>query len=135
FFRQVPGLERSLTQSGIHLFKLWFTVSKERQAKRFESRKEDPLRSWKLSPMDTEAMNRYDEYSRARDVMLFHTDTPEAPWTVVNSNEKKRARLESIRHVVWTLDYEGKDPEVAHEPDRHVVRPAREVTRALPSEI
>jgi polyphosphate kinase 2 len=135
FFRQVPGLERSLTQSGIHLFKLWFAVSKERQEKRFESREQDPLRSWKMSPMDVESMKRYDEYSRARDVMLFHTDTPEAPWTVVNSNEKKRARLEAIRHVVWSLDYHGKDPQVAHEPDRNVVRPAREVTRALPTEI
>jgi polyphosphate kinase 2 len=135
FFRQVPGLERSLVQSGIHLFKLWFTVSRERQAERFESRKEDPLRSWKLSPMDEEAVRHYDDYSKARDVMLFHTDTPEAPWTVINSNEKKRARLEAMRHVVWSLDYANKDPNVACEPDRHVVRPAREVTPALPSEI
>jgi polyphosphate kinase 2 len=134
FFRQVPGFERSLVESGIHLFKLWFTVSAKRQQQRFDSRAKDPLRSWKLSPMDKEAVSRFDDYSRARDAMLFHTDTPAAPWTVVNSNEKKRARLESIRHVLWSIDYAGKDTKVAHEPDPKVLRPAREVTEALPPE-
>ena len=134
FFRQVPGFERSLVESGIHLFKLWFTVSAQRQQDRFESRAKDPLRSWKLSPMDKEAVARFEEYSRARDAMLFHTDSPPAPWMVVNSNEKKRARLESIRHVLSKLDYEDKDPDVARDPDHKVVRPAAEVTAALPPE-
>ncbi|HKY15332.1 MAG TPA: polyphosphate kinase 2 [Microthrixaceae bacterium] len=132
FFRQVPEFERSLVESGIHLFKLWFTVGREEQARRFEDRRRDPLRSWKLSPMDAEAMNRFDEYSSARDTMLFHTDTTEAPWTVINSNEKRRSRLESMRHVLSNLDYEHKDPEIAHDPDPRVVRPAGVVTPPLP---
>ncbi|MGE3619742.1 MAG: polyphosphate kinase 2 [Acidimicrobiia bacterium] len=127
FFRQAPGFERSLVQSGIHLFKLWFTVSRREQRKRFEDRREDPLRQWKLSPIDEAALGLYDEYGRARDAMLFYTDHADAPWTIVNSNEKKRARLESMRHVLSSLDYEHKDDDVAHAPDPRVVRPASTV--------
>lgn len=127
FFEQVPDFERSLIQSGIHLFKLWFTVSAAEQKRRFSARSEDPLKQWKLSPMDQEAITRYDEYGRARDAMLIGTNHLEAPWTVINSNEKKRARLESMRHVLHHLDYDGKDHEIAHAPDPNVVRSASDV--------
>ncbi len=127
FFRQAPGFERSLIQSGIHVFKLWFTVSAEEQQQRFESRSKDPLKQWKLSPMDVEAVNRYAEYGRARDAMLAGTDHADAPWTIVNSNEKKRARLESIRHVLSLLDYHHKDRDLARPADPRVVQPASAV--------
>ena len=127
FFRQAPGFERSIVESGTHLFKLWFTVSHSNQLARFEARKDDPLRQWKYSPVDEASLGKWDEYTRARDAMLIHTDSPVAPWTVVNSNEKKRARLEAIRHVVHTLDYDHKDPEVARAPDPRVVQPASKV--------
>ena len=91
FFEQLPGFERSLVQSGIHLFKLWFTVSAAEQRRRFEARTDDPLKQWKLSPMDQEAIKRYDEYGRARDAMLIGTNHLDAPWTVINSNEQKQA--------------------------------------------
>ena len=100
FFRQAPGFERSIVESGTHLFKFWFTVSRQNQLDRFERRKTDPLRQWKFSPVDEASLGKWDEYTKARDAMLIHTDSPAAPWIVVNSNEKKRARLESIRHVV-----------------------------------
>jgi polyphosphate kinase len=130
FMRQVPGFERALVESGIHLFKFWFTVSRENQAKRFDARRADPLRQWKLSPIDAAAQSRWDEYTRARDAMLLQTDSDTAPWTVVNSNEKKRARLESIRHVVHALDYDHKDPAVARPADPMVVQRARDVLEA-----
>ncbi len=127
FFRQAPGFERSVVESGTHLFKFWFTVSRTNQLARFEARKEDPLRQWKYSPVDEASLEKWDEYTRARDAMLIHTDSPVAPWIVINSNEKKRARLESIRHVVRSIDYEHKDPDVARAPDPRVVQPASEV--------
>jgi polyphosphate kinase 2 len=127
FFRQAPGFERSITESGTHLFKFWFTVSRENQLGRFERRKTDPLRQWKFSPVDEASLGKWDEYTKARDAMLIHTDSPAAPWIVVNSNEKKRARLESIRHVVSTLDYEHKDTDVARGADPMVVQPAARV--------
>ena len=130
FFRQAPGFERSLVQSGIHVFKLWFTVSQKEQRKRFESRKNDPLRQWKLSPMDLEALDKYEAYGEARDAMLFYTDHLDAPWTVINSNEKKRARLEAIRHVLSRVDYDHKDHDVVHDADPAVVQPARVVMQS-----
>jgi polyphosphate kinase 2 len=127
FFRQAPGFERSIVESGTHLFKFWFTVSRQTQLGRFERRKTDPLRQWKFSPVDEASLGKWDEYTKARDAMLIHTDSPAAPWIVVNSNEKKRARLESIRHVVSTLDYEHKDRDVARGADPMVVQPAADV--------
>jgi polyphosphate kinase 2 len=132
FFRQVSGFERSLVESGIRLFKLWFTVSRENQAKRLEARREDPLRQWKLSPMDEAAQTKWDDYSRARDAVLIHTDSDIAPWTVINSNEKKRARLESIRNVVHQLHYDHKDHDVAREPDPYVVQRAVDIIEVGP---
>jgi polyphosphate kinase 2 len=131
FFRQVPGFERGLVESGIALHKLWFTVSSDEQRKRIERRRKDPLKQWKLSPMDDEAMRRFTDYSQARDRMLLGTDHPHAPWTIINSNEKKRARLESIRHVLAATDYADKDSTVAHAPDPMVVRPAAEAVRPI----
>ncbi|MET0908960.1 MAG: polyphosphate kinase 2 [Ilumatobacteraceae bacterium] len=127
FFHQAPGFERSLTESGMHLFKIWFTVSAKEQEKRFEARQSDPLKQWKISPMDAEAVKRYREYGEARDAMLAGTDHADAPWTIVNSNEKKRARLESIRHVLSSLDYDHKDGDVARPADPYVVQPAAAV--------
>ena len=124
FMRQAPDFERSLVHSGIDLFKLWFTVAEEEQQRRFEARRDDPLRRWKLSPIDEASLARFRDDTDARDAMFFSTDTPEAPWTVVNSNEKKRARLEAVRHVLHTLDDDHKDDDVAHRPDPHVVQPA-----------
>jgi polyphosphate kinase len=127
FMRQAPGFERSLVNSGTHLFKLWFTVSEDEQHQRFAARRSDPLRRWKLSPIDEASLGRFHDYTEARNAMFFYTDTPEAPWTVVNSNEKRRARLESIRAVLHTLDYGHKDDAVAHRPDPLVVRRAAEL--------
>jgi polyphosphate kinase len=124
FMRQAPGFERSLVNSGIHLFKLWFTVSEDEQQRRFEARRSDPLRRWKLSPIDEASLGKFAAYTEARNAMFFYTDTAEAPWTVINSNEKRRARVESIRTVLHTLAYDHKDESVAHEPDPLVVRPA-----------
>ncbi len=124
FLRQAPELERNLVDAGLRLFKLWFTVSRTEQARRFEQRRSDPLKTWKLSPIDEAALARFDDYSAARDAMLIATDSAAAPWTVVNSNDKRRARLESIRHVLHAFDYEGRDDAVARVADRRVVQPA-----------
>jgi polyphosphate kinase 2 len=124
FFEQVPAFERQLVDSGIRLFKLWFTVSQAEQYRRFEDRKSDPLKQWKLSPNDEASIKRFAEYGSARDDMLRRTDLPEAPWTVVNSNVKRRARLESIRHVLHELPYHSKDESVVRAPDARVVQPA-----------
>jgi polyphosphate kinase 2 len=124
FMRQAPSFERSLVNSGIHLFKLWFSVSEDEQRRRFATRRQDPLRRWKLSPIDEASLGRFHDYTEARNAMFFYTDTPEAPWTVVNSNDKRRARLEAIRAVLHTLEYDHKDTEEAHAPDPRVVRPA-----------
>jgi polyphosphate kinase 2 len=127
FLRQVPELERSLVESGLRLFKLWFTVSRDEQRRRFDSRRDDPLKTWKLSPIDEAALGHFDDYSAARDAMLVATDSAAAPWTIVNSNEKRRARLEAIRHVLGAFEYPHRDESVVHAPDPRVVQPARAV--------
>ena len=132
FLRQAPELERSLVDAGIHLVKFWFTVSREEQARRFDGRRTDPLKVWKLSPMDEAALGLFDEYSGARDAMLVATDSVAAPWTVINSNDKRRARLESIRHLLSQFDYEHRDHAVAHPPDPRVVRPAAQLLGGTP---
>ncbi len=124
FFFEAPTLEQSLQRSGVRLFKLWFAVDQAVQVRRFEDRRSDPLRRWKLSPIDDAAIGKFDEYTAARSEMLRRTDTVACPWTVVNSNEKRRSRIESIRHVVAALEYEHKDLEVAHAADPMVIRPA-----------
>ncbi len=127
FLRQAPEFEEWLVDDGIRLFKLWLAINKGEQKRRLEARKDDPLKTWKLSPMDAEATQRFDAYTQARQAMFAATDTTVAPWTVVNSNNKKRARLNAIRHVLSALPYEGKDTSVVQAPDPTIVAPAREV--------
>jgi hypothetical protein len=114
---QAPDLERMLVQSGLHLVKFWFSVSRAEQLTRFLIRQIDPVRRWKLSPMDLASLDRWDDYTQAKEAMFAATDTPAVPWTVVKSNDKKRARLAAMRHVLDQFDYPGKDPAVATDPD------------------
>ncbi|MDD2059356.1 polyphosphate kinase 2 [Pseudomonas sp. GD03860] len=127
FMRQAPDLERMLCNSGILLFKYWFSVNREEQLRRFISRRDDPLKHWKLSPIDIKSLDKWDEYTAAKEAMFFHTDTADAPWTVVKSDDKKRARINCIRHFLHSLDYPGKDPRVAHHPDPLLVDRASRV--------
>ncbi|WP_079455548.1 polyphosphate kinase 2 [Pseudomonas aeruginosa] len=127
FMRQAPELERMLTNSGILLFKYWFSVSREEQLRRFISRRDDPLKHWKLSPIDIKSLDKWDDYTAAKQAMFFHTDTADAPWTVIKSDDKKRARLNCIRHFLHSLDYPDKDRRIAHEPDPLLVGPASRV--------
>src|SRR5215472_4089446 len=106
FLNQCPIFERLLVDDGIRLVKYWFSVSDEEQERRFRSRLEDPLRSWKLSPIDLEARTRWVEYSRAKDEMFVHTDIPESPWYVVEGDDKRRARLNCISHLLSLVPYE-----------------------------
>jgi polyphosphate kinase 2 len=105
FLHQCPIFERLLTEEGILLRKYWFSVSDEEQQLRFRSRLEDPMRQWKLSPMDLESVTRWEDYSRAKDEMFVHTDIPEAPWNVVDSDDKRRARINMIAHLLSTIPY------------------------------
>ncbi|CAN5790056.1 polyphosphate kinase 2 [soil metagenome] len=127
FMRQTPGLERSLIESGTHLVKLWFVVNREEQRKRIVARKSDPLKHWKLSPLDEMAIAMWDEYTEARRLMFYYTDTAHAPWTIVLSNDKRRARIGAIQHVLSCIDYDNKDPAVAGAPDPLIVGPADEM--------
>jgi polyphosphate kinase 2 len=124
FMRQAPDFERMLVRSGISLVKMWFSVSRKEQQTRFVIRQVDPVRQWKLSPMDIKSLDKWDEYTEAKEAMFFYTDTADAPWTVVKSNDKKRARLEAIRHVLEQFDYDGKDEEVVGKPDRKIIGPS-----------
>jgi polyphosphate kinase 2 len=123
FMREAPEFERMLVNSGLSLTKFWFSVSRLEQRTRFVIRQVDPVRQWKLSPMDIESLDKWDDYTEAKEAMFFYTDTSASPWTVVKSNDKKRARLEAMRHVLEEFDYEGKDPEVVGKPDRKVIGP------------
>ena len=110
FLHQCPIFERLLVEEGILLRKYWFSVSDEEQQRRFRSRLEDPLRRWKLSPMDLESISRWEDYSRAKDEMFVHTDIPEAPWLVVESEDKRRARINMIAHLLTTVPYHAVQP-------------------------
>ena len=109
FMRQAPAFEHNLVRSGIHLFKFWFSVSKEEQRRRFREREAHPLKQWKLSPIDTASLHKWGEYTRAKEAMFFHTDTADAPWTVIKSDCKKRARLNALRYLLHSLPYKAKD--------------------------
>src|ERR1700754_4288390 len=121
FMRQTPELERMLVRSGIHLVKFWFSVTQGEQRTRFAIRQVDPVRQWKLSPNDLASLDKWEEYTEAKEAMFFYTDTADAPWTVVKSNDKKRARVAAMRHVLNRFDYEGKDTEVVGSPDHSIV--------------
>ncbi len=109
FMRQAPEFERHLARSGVHVFKLWFSVSREEQRRRFKERRSHPLKQWKLSPIDLASLDRWDDYTRAKEAMFMHTDTADAPWTVIKSDCKKRARLNALRYVLHRLPYTNKD--------------------------
>jgi polyphosphate kinase len=111
FLRQVPEFERNLVRSGIHLIKFWFSVSRDEQRRRFKERQVHPLKQWKLSPIDMASLDKWDEYTRAKEAMFFHTDTADSPWTVVKSDDKKRARLNAMRYILHSLPYTGKSVE------------------------
>ena len=121
FMRQVPELERMLTRSGIRLFKYWFSVTQDEQKLRFRSRQHDPLKQWKLSPIDRASLDRWDDYTEAKEAMFFYTDTADAPWTIVKSSDKKRARINCMQHFLSSLDYTGKDTHVVRPPDPLIV--------------
>lgn len=121
FMRQVPELERMLTRSGIKLFKYWFSVTQDEQKKRFDARKIDPLKQWKLSPIDRASLARWDDYTEAKEAMFFYTDTADAPWTIVKSSDKKRARINCMQHFLSSLDYPDKDRHVVRNPDPLIV--------------
>ena len=109
FMRQAPEFERNLTRSGIHVIKFWFSVSREEQRRRFKERKMHPLKQWKLSPIDLASLDKWDDYTKAKEAMFFHTDTADSPWTVIKSDCKKRARLNAMRYVLHKLPYSNKD--------------------------
>jgi polyphosphate kinase 2 len=111
FMRQAPEFERNLVRSGIQLVKFWFSVSRKEQRRRFKERQSHPLKHWKLSPIDLASLDKWDEYTKAKEAMFFYTDTADAPWTVVKSDCKKRARLNAMRYVLHKLPYTNKDLE------------------------
>jgi polyphosphate kinase 2 len=121
FMRQVPDLERMLVRSGIQLFKYWFSVTHEEQSRRFEARQGDPLKQWKLSPIDKLSRDKWDEYTEAKESMFFYTDTADAPWIVIKSDDKKRARLNCMQHFLANLEYPDKDRHVVRGPDPLIV--------------
>ncbi len=121
FMRQVPDLERMLVRSGIHFFKYWFSVTRDEQESRFASRIRDPLKQWKLSSIDQESRDKWIEYTQAKEAMFFYTDTADAPWTIIKSDDKKRARLNCMQHFLSSLDYPNKDERVLHGPDPLIV--------------
>jgi polyphosphate kinase 2 len=133
FLRQCPIFEQMLIDDGIILRKYWFSVSDEEQLRRFKSRRNDPLRRWKLSSMDIESVYRWEDYSRAKDQMMVHTDTPNSPWYVVESDNKKHARLNMVAHLLSTIGYTDVDHPKVELPKRPVLgnyhRPSRELTR------
>ena len=123
FLRHVPELERSLQASDMTVIKLWFSVSRKEQVTRFTIRRIDPVRQWKLSPSDLASLDRWHDYTIAKETMFLHTDTTEVPWTVVRSNDKKRGRVEAMRSVLARFDYTDKDFEVVGVPDPLIVGP------------
>ena len=127
FMRQTPEFERMLVRSGIRLFKYWFSVTQSAQRARFSSRETDPLKRWKLSPIDKASLGRWDDYTEAKEAMFFYTDTADAPWTVIKSNDKKRARLACIRHFLASVEYPGKDAQLVSKPDPALVSGAGQV--------
>ncbi|OMC13764.1 polyphosphate kinase 2 [Mycobacterium sp. SP-6446] len=134
FLRQTPILEQMLIDDGILLRKYWFSVSEDEQLRRFKARRNDPVRQWKLSPMDLESVYRWEDYSRAKDEMMVHTDTPVSPWYVVESDIKKHARLNMMHHLLSTIEYTDVQTPKVELPERPVLsgnyeRPPRELSR------
>lgn len=126
FLEEAPEFEKRLTNDGIKVFKFWLSIGREMQLKRFHDRAHDPLKTWKLSPIDLKALELWEDYSEARDRMLKATDCPHAPWTVIRANDKKRLRLNAIRTVLHGLDYEGKDEDEIGRIDKKIVLSAED---------
>ena len=121
FMRQVPEIERMIVRSNIRLYKYWFSVTKEEQLRRFKAREHEPLKKWKLSPIDRQSLGKWDDYTEAKEAMFFYSDTADAPWVIVKSNDKKRARLNCMKHFLSTLPYPEKDIKVVGQPDPLIV--------------
>lgn len=136
FLRQAPTFERMLSESGLLLRKYWFSVSDTEQERRFRDRLADPMKRWKLSPMDVESITRWEDYSRAKDEMFLHTDTPESPWHVVESDDKRRARINMIAHLLSTVPYREVGPRPVELPERPASqgyrRPPRDLQKYVP---
>jgi len=126
FMRQAPVFERMLVESGIHVTKFWFSVSRMEQRTRFAIRQLDPVRRWKLSPMDLASLGRWEDYTVAKEEMFRRTDKKYAPWTIVRSNDKKRARLNAMRFFLGQFEYDGKDHDVVGRPDPLLVMRGKE---------
>lgn len=127
FMRQAPEVERMITRSGTKLFKFWFSTSRNEQFRRLHSRQHDPLKQWKISDIDLASLDKWDNYTEAKEAMFFYTDTKDSPWTVVKSDCKKRARLNAIRHVLHQENYPNKDHKVACAPDSLIVGSAETI--------
>ena len=123
FLRQAPQLEQMLVNADTIFYKYWFSVSRQEQLRRFHSRYHDPLKHWKLSPIDLQSLEKWDDYTNARKAMFFYTNTADAPWTVVKSDDKKRARINCLRDFLYKLEYPNKDYNVARAPDPLIVGP------------
>jgi polyphosphate kinase 2 len=121
FMRQCPDLERMLVRSGIIFVKFWFSVSREVQRRRFADRERDPLKQWKLSPIDRASLDKWDDYTEAKEAMFFYTDIADAPWTIVKSDDKKRARLNAMQYLLELIPYDGKDTSIVTGPDPLIV--------------
>jgi len=136
FLHQTPIFERLLIEDGIILRKYWFSISDAEQERRFKSRLDDPMRRWKFSPMDIESITRWEDYSRAKDEMLVHTDIPESPWNIVEADDKRRARLNTIHHFLSSIDYYTAKPQKLSMPKRpgavKYERPPRELSKYVP---
>jgi polyphosphate kinase 2 len=127
FMREAPVFEQMLVRSGIRLFKMWFSVSRMEQLRRFQERRTDPLKQWKLSPVDLASLDKWDEYTEAKESMFFYTDPADSPWTVIKSDDKKRARLNAMLFVLNAVPYENKDTTVVTPPDPLIVCTAADV--------
>jgi polyphosphate kinase len=121
FMRQCPDVERMFTRSGITMIKFWFSVSREEQRRRFSAREVDPLKQWKLSPIDRASLDKWDDYTEAKEAMFFYTDTADAPWTIVKSDDKKRARLNAMQHFLNLIPYDEKDRSIVTGADPLIV--------------
>ncbi|EGD53710.1 polyphosphate kinase 2 [Gordonia neofelifaecis] len=140
FLRQTPIFEQMLIDDGIMLRKYWFSVSNEEQLRRFRARRDDPVRQWKLSPMDLESVYRWEDYSRAKDEMMVHTDTSNSPWFVVESDHKRHARLNMISHLLSTIDFEEIERPQVKLPKKPIEsgsyhRPPRSLSKFVPDHV
>jgi polyphosphate kinase len=125
FLADVPDFENGLIADGVKVIKLWFSITRAEQLRRFIDRHSDPVKAWKLSAIDLASLDKWDEYTRAKEAMFRHTDLPDAPWIVVKGNDKKRARLEVMRYILSLFEYNDKQPDIACEPDPLIAWPAR----------